>query len=99
MPIGKGKTKMEAKQHTNLLKLLLPSLFLTLIITGCGNECYDERDYKAKFAEMQSEGIRECSSKDMVHLSTNLISLEDDWLVTCYTRSPVRTYGFKIRGK
>ena len=74
-------------------------LFLLLLsISACENPCYDERDYKAKYANMQSQGIKLCNNKGMKHLSTNLVSIEDDWLISCYTSSPPKTYGFRVKG-
>jgi len=90
--INDAKTK-----RFRIVKFLISALLLFFVLTGC-DDCYDERDYKAKFADMQMEGVRECGSKGMKHLSTNLVSLEDDWIVSCYTSSPPRTYGFSIKG-
>jgi len=84
--------------HLQLLKNLFLPFLLLFLLTSCGSECYDERDYKAKFAEMQNNGVQLCAEKGMKHLSTNLISIEDEWLVSCYTSSPPKTYGFKIEG-
>ena len=97
---AKNANKPKCKASTSHYKFLLSTLLLFLfLLSSCGSECYDVRDYKASFAEKQSSGIRLCASKDMQHLSTNLVSLNDEWLITCYTKSPVRTYGFNIQGE